>query len=116
MKQDSKNNGKGNGEKIFYFSQYNFLKDKEYKEEIFGVLDQLDQMEENFTGMMINLACKDKWSEWVKTQKEGSSFSFSDEMLAQTGDESVNVLFELREDIRNGIEKIKLLNRIKEKK
>jgi hypothetical protein len=98
--------------KIYNFFNYDFSKDEKYTEEIEKAVDLLIQMEEDLTTSMINIACQDKWKEWFKTQKGGSEFSFSDEMLAQTGDDTANELFMLREDVREKIKKIQFINKM----
>jgi hypothetical protein len=49
--------------------------------------------------MMIGLTVSGKWKEWDEKQPEGTIFTFTEEMLRNTGDENVDALCELRDKL-----------------
>jgi hypothetical protein len=83
-----------------------------YMEELYRTLESLKKTYDEIQGHMINLAVRDKWKEWNADKPGGFEFSFSDEMLADTGDENINDLFVLYENVYNTIELISIRNKV----
>jgi hypothetical protein len=83
-----------------------------YMEELYETLKTLGDFYDRIEGHMINLAVRDKWQEWNETMKEGDTFRFSEEMLANTGDKNIDNLFAVYESIYNTIEIISERNKI----
>jgi predicted nuclease with TOPRIM domain len=95
-----------------YFAEtYNTTKEY-YIEELHDMLKTLGEFYDKIEGHMINLAIRDKWKEWNDTMKEGDTFNFSDEMLANTGDKNIDDLYVLYENVYNIIELISKRNKI----
>ena len=59
---------------------------------------------------VFNLACQRKWKEWDKNQPVGTKFYVDDEMLRNTGDENIDLLWEVRDKIEEVREKIQKRN------
>ncbi|GHT20229.1 hypothetical protein AGMMS4957_06500 [Bacteroidia bacterium] len=55
----------------------------------------LEQMEADVLDTMVNLATEGKWRQWSEEQPIGTTFTFTEEALRDTGDENVDLLCEL---------------------
>jgi len=64
----------------------------EYRRELNLSVNKLDEFGNELIGLMINLATTGKWKEWSDNMQDGVKFEFSEEMLKDTGDENVNDL------------------------
>jgi tagatose-1,6-bisphosphate aldolase len=49
--------------------------------------------------LVINTATEGKWKEWSDSMQEGDMFNFSEEMLKDTGDENVNNISSLIDEV-----------------
>jgi hypothetical protein len=67
----------------------------EYEEYVIEVKNDLNTMEDMLYGKMINLATKGAWKQWDETMQDGDSFTFEPEMLQNTGDKNINMLWDL---------------------
>ncbi|MDI1234532.1 MAG: hypothetical protein PSX81_09640 [bacterium] len=55
----------------------------------------ISAMEEVLKDNMINLATIGKWKEWSDAIPEGDVFTFTEEMLSNTGDKNIEALYQL---------------------
>jgi hypothetical protein len=101
--------------KIYKFDDY-LAPREEYLNRIKQSIVCLDNIDDLLTKEMIEIAVTDKWKKWNEEQAEGTIFNFQDEMLSQTGDKSVDIIYLLRENLRDSMEKIKELNKINERR
>ncbi|MEI8202823.1 MAG: hypothetical protein WCH34_07415 [Bacteroidota bacterium] len=70
----------------------------------------LEEFSDKIEELTVNLATSKKWKEWSDNHIEGENFTFSYEMLANTGDPNVDLLFTLLEHINDVQEKIEKPN------
>ncbi|GHT21713.1 hypothetical protein FACS189430_02240 [Bacteroidia bacterium] len=81
--------------KVIKFQQYT-----QYHKELSETAEFLEEMTDTLFSKMIGLATLDKWEQWNDAQSEGTIFHFSEEMLNNTGDKNVDILYELYEHTR----------------
>jgi uncharacterized protein YyaL (SSP411 family) len=55
----------------------------------------LDETQEKMDGLMINLSAQGVWKETFDKYKEGETFTFTQDMLENTGDNNIELLWEL---------------------
>ena len=64
----------------------------EYREEIGLTLRKIEEIEIELSTAIINLAAKGKWKDWSESIPTGEFFTFTEEMLKDTGDENIDDL------------------------
>ena len=94
-KQENKNN-------VVPFS----IKNTEYEEEINKTKDILENIKTDIKDTMFSLATTGEWKEWSDTQPVGAIFTVTDEMLENTGDKNVDLLWELVYKINDVMDKL----------
>ena len=57
---------------------------------------------------MFRLACEKMWKEWEENQPIGTEINITDEMLRNTGDENIDLLWELFDKIEEVKERMKI--------
>ena len=67
----------------------------EYSKALDSITEEIADMKEAVYGYAIDLATKGKWKEWSDKQAIGTEFSFSEDMLCDTGDKNVDSLMKL---------------------
>jgi hypothetical protein len=67
----------------------------------------LDDIENELMGLAINTATEGKWKEWSDSMQEGEEFNFTEKMLKNTGDENVDNIALLIDNVIVTKEKIK---------
>lgn len=67
----------------------------EFQERLAKTRDYLAEVESGLHAEMVELALAGKWKDWSDEQKEGTVFTFTDEMLRNTGDKNIEALFSL---------------------
>jgi len=72
-------------------------------------IDVLEQMESNIQLEMISLATSGKWKKWSDEQPDGTEFTFTEEMLRDTGDKNVDLLYELLDKMTEIREKFNII-------
>jgi type III secretion system FlhB-like substrate exporter len=102
----------GNIYSFEHFAEKYDVTKKHYLDELYGALETLWKFYKKIEEHMVNLLVRDKWKEWNDTKKEGDSFIFSDEILANTGDRNIDDLFSIRDNIYNTINAISKQNKI----
>lgn len=70
-----------------------------YQKQLELNIAKLDKIKDDLIGLAINTATKGKWQEWSDGIKEGEEFSFTEEMLKDSGDENVDNLASLIDTI-----------------
>ncbi|OAV69318.1 hypothetical protein Barb6_00341 [Bacteroidales bacterium Barb6] len=70
----------------------------DYKKDLAALTEQLDEVFDDLIWeTMVNLACKKKWKKWDDSHDIGDEFTFTEEMLRNTGDKNIDLLWELVE-------------------
>lgn len=90
----------------------NLNQKNDYKIRLKETFEFLENVEKDLLTEMIELALSDKWKKWSDEQPIGTEFSFTDEMLRDTGDENINMLYDLREELIKITDKLKKVNTI----
>ena len=85
----------------------NLFENTRYKQSILKTKEYLDEFQYELYSCMINIATNGKWKKWSNEQEEGTEFDFTYEMLSNTGDNNVDLLLELYENISDTIERLK---------
>ncbi len=80
----------------------------EYRSALTDSVELLNNIEFDLQNLIVNLATTGKWKEWSDSIPVGSKFDFTEEMLKDTGDNNVNELAGLLENILILKEKLKL--------
>ena len=80
--------------------------DFQYQKNLSKLIKQMDSISEKIHDNLFNLACLGKWKEWDKTQAVGTKFYVDDEMLRNTGDKNIDLLWEVLDKIEEVKEKI----------
>ena len=79
----------------------------EYQKQISLTIEKLTGIEEELIGMAFSIAAVGKWKEWSESKKEGDVFTFTEEMLKDTGDENIDYLASLIDQVNDVKEKVK---------
>lgn len=90
----------------------NLNQKNEYKERLSETFEFLEQAEKQLTSEIIDLAVMGKWKKWSDEQEVGTIFTFTDEMLRNSGDENIDLLCDLRAELINITEKITKANNV----
>jgi hypothetical protein len=80
---------------------------KDYAHAIGQAISTLEEMEDDIKSAMIGLATTGKWKKWSDEQPIGTEFTFTEEMLRDTGDENVDLLCDLVDKIEEIMVKLK---------
>jgi hypothetical protein len=89
--------------KIINFGDYN-----KYRNTLSEIMDDMTNLSEDIEEGMFNLACLGKWKEWDEQQPVGSEFDLTEDMLRNTGDKNIDLLWELLDKIADVKEKIRV--------
>jgi len=76
-----------------------FKSTPDYKEEIVLTLRKIEEIEIELSTAIINLAAKGKWMNWSDSIPTGEFFTFTEEMLKDTGDENIDDLTFLMDEL-----------------
>lgn len=90
----------------------NLNQKNEYKTRLQKTFEFLENVKRDLLTEIIDLAVSDKWKKWSDEQPIGTEFSFTDEMLKDTGDENINMLCDLREEVIKITDKITKANTV----
>ncbi len=71
----------------------------QYRQDISETVEYLNEVKDILVDRMIDIATSGKWKKWTEEQAEGTAFNFTLEMLSNTGDKKVDLLFALYERI-----------------
>ncbi len=66
-----------------------------YKERIESLHEFLNEFQEGIFTQMLDIASAGVWKEWMQTIKAGELFNFNNEMLENTNDKNIEILWEL---------------------
>jgi hypothetical protein len=89
----------------------NLREKNDYNNRLKETFEFLEKVENDLVSEMINLAISGKWKKWSDEQPIGTEFSFTDEILKDTGDENIDMLCELREELINITERLRKINK-----
>jgi ElaB/YqjD/DUF883 family membrane-anchored ribosome-binding protein len=78
-----------------------------YQQALTTAVDFLVEADNIIDSYMVALATEGKWKQWSDEQPEGSVFTFTEEMLRNTGDENVDTLCELRDKLYDVLGKLR---------
>ncbi len=92
------------GEIIKISELYNLSSD--YQNMLKEAVEQLEEMEERLSLMIVNIATSGVWKEWSDLMPDGEYFYFGRDALRDTGDENVNFIFVLMDEVILSKEKI----------
>ena len=84
----------------------NYKLSSDYQDMLKEVIEQLEEMEERLSLMIVNVATSGVWKEWSDLISNGEYFYFGQEALRDTGDENVNCIFLLMDEVVLSREKI----------
>ena len=84
----------------------NYKLSSDYQDMLKEVIEQLEEMEERLSLMIVNVATSGAWKEWSDLISDGEYFYFGQEALRDTGDENVNSIFLLMDEVVLSREKI----------
>lgn len=71
----------------------------EYQAELKNSLESLNNIEDELYGILVNLATSGKWKEWSDSIPDGGTFTFTEEMLKDTGDNNIDDLANLMDEL-----------------
>lgn len=77
----------------------NLHEKNEFKERLAKTREYLAEVESGLHAEMVELALAGKWNDWSESQEEGTVFTFTDEMLINTGDKNIEALFSLMHEV-----------------
>ena len=80
----------------------------QYHEKLEKTMELVDDISEKVYESLIDLACLNKWKEWSDEQPIGTIFEFTKDMLRNTGDNNIDILWELLDKISEVKENIRL--------
>jgi len=100
-------NGRKAEAKIINFKDY-----AEYHEKLSEVMEIVNDLSDEIFDSLFILASLDKWKQWSDTQPVGTVFDVSEEMLRNTGDENIDLLWELLDKIEEVKGKIRVNPRV----
>jgi len=90
-----------NNSKIISLNHY-----AQYKKTLSKLIKQMDSISNKIHDELFNLACQGKWEEWDKAQPVGTELYVDNEMLRNTGDQNIDLLWEVLDKIEEVKEKI----------
>ena len=77
----------------------NFKDYMQYKEILSSIIDSVNKFSEEIYENLFDLACAGKWKEWSDKQTEGTIFNVTEDMLRNTGDKNIDLLWEVLDKI-----------------
>ena len=78
----------------------------EYNERLSEIMKTVNDLTEEIHESLFNLACLDKWKEWDANQEVGAEIFVTDDMLRNTGDKNIDLLWKILDKIMDVKEKI----------
>lgn len=78
----------------------------EYRAVLTNTIEKLDNINADLHSLIVNLATAGKWKKWSDNISEGEVFYFTEEMLKDTGDNNVDGIAELLDEVIKLKEKI----------
>jgi len=83
-----------NEAKIIDFKDY-----AEYNKRLSEIIEQASNLSEKIYDQLFDIACSNKWKGWSDNQPEGTKFYVDEEMLRNTGDKNIDLIWELLDKI-----------------
>lgn len=80
---------------------------EQYRSMLTNAIEKLEDIEENLNSLIVNLATAGKWKEWSDSIPVGGTFKFTEEMLKDTGDNNINDIAGLLDEVIRVKERIK---------
>ena len=80
---------------------------EQYRSMLTNAIEKLEDIEENLNNLIVNLATAGKWKEWSDSIPVGGTFKFTEEMLKDTGDNNINDIAGLLDEVIRVKERIK---------
>jgi hypothetical protein len=80
----------------------------QYQETLSELINQVNTISDEIHDKLFDLACLGKWKKWDKKQPVGTVFHVTEDMLRNTGDKNIDLLWEILdkiEEVREGIQK-----------
>ena len=71
----------------------------QYRKTLSKLIKQIDGISGKIHDKLFCLACQGKWKEWDKAQPIGTEIYIDDEMLRNTGDKNIDLLWEVLDKI-----------------
>lgn len=79
---------------------------KKYENELISIKASLALTIDDLRQFSINLALEGKWKDMVDDQNTGVVFSFTDKMLHNTGDNNINLLLAMKDNLISALRKM----------
>ena len=70
-----------------------------YRSALNELISQINNIASEIDDNLFNLACLKMWKEWDLQQPIGTEFYVTEEMLRNTGDKNIDLLWEVRDKI-----------------
>jgi len=87
--------------KTIHFNEYD-----KYQATLSTLINQVNSISKEIHENLFNLACQGKWKEWDKNQPIGTEFYVEEDMLRNTGDKNIDLLWEVLDKIEEVKKKI----------
>ena len=78
-----------------------------YRKTLSKLIKQINSISDKIHEHLFSLACQGKWKEWDRAQPVGTEFYVDEDMLRNTGDKNIDLLWEVLDKIEEVKEKIK---------
>jgi len=83
----------------------------QYQKTLSKLIKQMDSISDKIHDGLFNLACQGKWKEWDKQQQIGTEFYVDEEMLRNTGDKNIDLLWEVLDKIGEVKERMQIIKK-----
>ena len=80
----------------------------DYNNKLSEVMEHVTALSDSIYECFFELACLDKWRDWSESQTIGTSIYVTEEMLRDTGDRNIDLLFEILDKIEEIKSKIRV--------
>ena len=77
-----------------------------YQATLSKLINKMNSISKEIHENLFDLACQGKWKEWDKNQPLGTTLYVDDDMLRNTGDKNIDLLWEVLDKIKEVKEKI----------
>ena len=78
----------------------------QYNKKLSEIMEMVNDLGDDIYNSMFGLACLDKWKAWDAEQPIGAEIYVTDEMLRNTGDKNIDLLWQILDKIMDVKEEI----------
>jgi len=90
--------------KIIDFKDYT-----KYNEKLLEIMELARALGDEIYDSMFQLACLDKWKKWDESQPIGAEINVTDDMLRNTGDKNIDLLWQILDKIMDVEDQIRVI-------